>query len=972
MTKKTTKKSTILTLRIATAVLLSLIVVLTGVGIYFAFNKKGPSEPEAVVNPLDFATDTWDGETEDNSEFLSGEQLGNRGEHVYTINSASSFVYFVNLVNDENRAKEYNYFKDYTIYLNSNIDLAGHSIQSIGKQVTDGDITTSTFQGTFDGAYYSILNANIVGNGLFGYVENATIQNVGLYNATIDSTETYTGGIAGTAINTNISNVYVRLGSTKGSTVGGLVGSYISTNGTHTITNSFVDNTLIGDRVGTLIGYLDTNHTSQNAVTISNVYYTQNTNPVNSLYFEGTLEENFVTLTNVIYATDISQFSTWNYTSEYSANSDWCDYTYRENSTQLDFRFPLQTGFAKVFLNGSYIENTVTINGTTTDSSTLAESFNQVNANDTAEVHIIVEKVYVEEEAVAKANATLTVTPDVTTTLVRSEGNSENLIVGSSNSQLYIGEEEAQINTPKITLDGNIDHVKSNNQQSGALIYAQGEDLVVGSNVILQNNINNTTGYGGGLSVYNINNDYDPVTNTADTIVISPTVTNCEATYGGGMSIIGSTVDINNANVTNCHAENGGAVAIMDNGSVEQTDQQTLVRTYLNYGGDPTMPLERQSISGSAEIDSGYYCDNSSSLAGGAFYFSIYSSATVTFYSGSEISNNTGGSAGGAIDFYISSSSTSTSVELNIYDANITNNVAKSGGGIYASTSSNNPQVELNLSSTTISFNSARTGNGGGLYLSRIDTVNITDDGSYSEIASNTAYSAGGGIYVTGGTLTIETVIAGNTLTANRPSGGENIYMYGLSSNNAILYSYESISGESNNDARNYGIYNASSVNRIYLYYITMYDSGSSTIGYATGSSDSIPTWTSGTKTYTSTGEIEVWYPVYKSRVVTVNLNSNGGSLNSGETPRSILWGDSYGGTNLYDTSKVDITSSGLSLSSNIFTLNVTSSNTNQWFNFCTPFYNNQYIRPSSTYTVVLEVLSYSSSSNLGIVICSP
>ncbi|HJD05881.1 MAG TPA: hypothetical protein IAB72_03275 [Candidatus Onthoplasma faecipullorum] len=104
MNKNLTKKSTFLTLKIVTSVLLGLVMVLTGVGIYFTVNKKSPNEPEAIVNPLDFATDTWDGETEDNSSFLSGDKLGNRGEHVYTINSASSFVYFVNLVNDENQA----------------------------------------------------------------------------------------------------------------------------------------------------------------------------------------------------------------------------------------------------------------------------------------------------------------------------------------------------------------------------------------------------------------------------------------------------------------------------------------------------------------------------------------------------------------------------------------------------------------------------------------------------------------------------------------------------------------------------------------------------------------------------------------------------------------------------------------------------------------------------------------------------
>ena len=755
MTKKTAKKSTVITIRIATVVLLSLIVVLTGVGIYFSLNKKKPAQPDMVVNPLDFATDTWDGETEDNSSFLPGDKLGNRGERVYTINSASSFVYFVNLVNDEDRAKEYDYFRNYTIYLNSNIDLAGYSIQSIGKQITENGVTTSTFQGTFNGAYYSIMNANIVGSGLFGYIENANIQNIGLYNSTIDSTETYTGSIAGIAINTNISNTYVRLGSTKGSMVGGIVGAYISTNGPHEITNSFVDNTIIGDRVGALIGYLDTNHTSENAVTISNVYYTQNIDSINTLFYEGTLEENFVTLTNVIYATDISQFSTWNYTSEYIPTSDWCDYTYRENSISLDFRYPVQTGFVKVFLNGSYIENTVTINGETTDSTTLSESFNKVNANDTAEVHIIVEKVYVEEEAIAKANSTLTLTPDVETTLIRSDNNSENLIVGSSNSQLYIGEEQAQVNTPKITLDGNKDYVKTNNQQSGALIYAQGEDLIVGSNVILQNNINNTTGYGGGLSVYNINNDYDPVTNTADTIVISPTVTNCEATKnGGGICIIGSTTDINNANVSNCHAENGGGLAIITIGEEPVPEQQKLIRTYLKYGGDPVMSLARQTISGSTTISGGTYSGNSVYGGGGGLYISLNTTSTVEV-SSLTINDNSAPSGGGVYIGFGSRSGISTFVYLSstrVYDNTST---SSAGGGMYISYGSTNNStasgmVELrgmNIYSNKV--RSSSSGGGGGIYATASyynAGRNILSLAGSNNIYDNSGYN-GGGIY---------------------------------------------------------------------------------------------------------------------------------------------------------------------------------------------------------------------------------
>ena len=1003
VTKKTTKKSTILTLRIATAVLLSLIVVLTGVGIYFTVNKKSPNEPEAIVNPLDFATDTWDGETEDNSSFLSGDKLGNRGERVYTINSASSFVYFVNLVNDEDRAKEYDYFRNYTIYLNSNIDLAGYSIQSIGKQITENGVTTSTFQGTFNGAYYSIMNANIVGSGLFGYIENANIQNIGLYNSTIDSTETYTGSIAGIAINTNISNTYVRLGSTKGSMVGGIVGAYISTNGPHEITNSFVDNTIIGDRVGALIGYLDTNHTSENAVTISNVYYTQNIDSINTLFYEGTLEENFVTLTNVIYATDISQFSTWNYTSEYIPTSDWCDYTYRENSISLDFRYPVQTGFVKVFLNGSYIENTVTINGTTTDSSTLAESFNQVNANDTAEVHIIVEKVYVEEEAVAKANATLTLTPDVETTLIRSDNNSENLIVGSSNSQLYIGEEQAQVNTPKITIDGNKDYVKTNNQQSGALIYAQGEDLIVGSNVILKNNINNTTGYGGGLSVYNINNDYDPITNTADTIVISPTVTNCEATKnGGGICIIGSTTDINNANVTNCTAENGGGISIMGANDADLTSTTALMSGYFKYGGSEASFLATKVITGSASVYNTTISNNTSNAYGGGVHCTFTSSdvtvtlsncnissnkapnggggvyiapgkvyksvsgVNVNFYSTSVNSNSVTGTTGGACNgggiyiYYYNSTGYSVGLTVSVRYG-VTNNTAYSyGGGIYAYDNAYSSSNKLNLEyGAYIRGNSLKysTSRGGGVYANCV----YVDFNGGSKIYENSAYY-GGGIYFANGSCYLGATTSDNIYDNNATSYGDNVYAESTS-RTTYLYCYANISSSSSSKCRSYGFYvkKGSYSIYVYLYYASYYaSSGKEFIGYSTSSSASTASWTSGTKTYSSTQTISSWYPVFASvnSTMRVTFNGNGGTV-SGSTTRNVMENDTYGGKNLYKVDEVSTTNSSFYRSGSSLKGSITiSPGGSSTIYFRIPYSSSSadYFLKNTTYTAVLDL----------------
>ena len=949
MNKSTTKKSTKIAIRTVAIVLMCLLVALTSVGIYFATRKKEPITPEVIVDPLEFATDKWDGETVDNSEFLSGDKLGNRGDHTYTINSASSFVYFIGLVNDEDRAKEYNYFKDYTIYLNSNIDLSGYSIQSIGKKVTnDQDETISTFQGTFNGAYYSIMNADIVGNGLFGYVENANIQNVGLYNATINSTSDYTGSIVGEAVNSNISNVYARLGSTKGSTVGGIVGSFISNNGTHTISNSFVDNTLIGDKVGAIAGSVDTKTTSANAVTISYVYYTQQLDAINSFAFEGTAEENYVTLNNIINTNVSTDFSSWNYSSSYSIDADWCDYAFRENSTQLSFNFPIQTGFAKVFLNGSYIEGTITIGDTTTDATTLSQAFNSVEANQEAEINLIVEKIFMDEEAVAKANTTLTITPDVNTTLVRSNSNSENLIVGSSNSKLYIGEETAPTNSSTITIDGNIDYVKSNNIQSGSLIYAQGDDLIIGSNVTLQNNINNTTGYGGAITVYGINqqvgeDEYLPV-------AINANISNCEATTGGGVCVIDSIASFEGGTISNCHATgNGGNVAIIDSDAEENNQITTLVNTYIKYGGSQTSFL-RETISstnynfyneritgGSSTNGGNVYCSVSLNVRFEYCYIQtgtatsngggIYIGACKTFdIIDTFVSENTAsGNGGGLYTNYISGT---INVEFVDRDpgryAAFSGNAATSGGGLYLT------RGTLNLSNIAIENNTA-TSSGGGIYTG----------GSFSivncEIRENKALESGGGLYLhtawaSGESTVTDTEIA---LNAAATGGGAAIYLHTHGSvlftsdqdNNCGFINNSNLDSSGNEyDGNSYSLYIVkSSANLGYVevncrvdrgtfdelnggvllsgssastsdFYILNYYAYYSNyvLGYSTTKNSTTPTWTSGTKTYqttTASEVLEVWYAIYKTS--TVSFNPNGGSVST--TSKTVRYNSTYG-----------------------------------------------------------------------------
>lgn len=835
MNKSTTKKSTKIAIRTVAIVLMCLLVALTSVGIYFATRKKEPITPEVIVDPLEFATDKWDGETVDNSEFLSGDKLGNRGDHTYTINSASSFVYFIGLVNDENRAKEYNYFKDYTIYLNSNIDLSGYSIQSIGKKVTnDQDETISTFQGTFNGAYYSIMNADIVGNGLFGYVENANIQNVGLYNATINSTSDYTGSIVGEAVNTNISNVYARLGSVQGSTVGGIVGSFISNNGTHTISNSFVDNTLIGDKVGAIAGNVDTKTTSANAVTISYVYYTQQLDAINSFAFEGTAEENYVTLNNIINTNVSTDFSSWNYSSSYSIDADWCDYAFRENSTQLSFNFPIQTGFAKVFLNGSYIEGTITIGDTTTDTTTLSQAFNSIEANQEAEINLIVEKIFMDEEAVAKANTTLTITPDVNTTFVRSNSNSENLIVGSSNSKLYIGEETASTNSSTITIDGNIDYVKSNNIQSGSLIYAQGDDLIIGSNVTLQNNINNTTGYGGAVTVYGINqqvgeDEYLPV-------AINANISNCEATTGGGVCVIDSIASFEGGTISNCHAtSNGGNIAIIS--ASDQSDSQTLISTYIKYGGSQITPLREVVSSTNNEFNDMTISGGSATIGGNIYGYGSYN-VTIT---NCAIGNGSASAYGGGI--YFAYLTANISGNTKIYG-----NSANNGGGMY------------------ICYGSDSVFSGANCFFGKMS------NGNYS---SNKASVNGYNVYIAG--------YSSNPTTFSYTGDMDYNLIYETSNG----YTRKAL----------HGIYMSASTSTTAtctLNYCSLSDTGYRFLGYNIAANYTTASWTSGSKvTSNTTGDVGEWYAVFRGNNYKVTFDPNGGSVS--QTSKTVRYWQDYG-----------------------------------------------------------------------------
>ncbi|MFI3253690.1 MAG: GLUG motif-containing protein [Eubacteriales bacterium] len=160
--------------------------------------------------------------------------------------------------------------------LTADLDLSGVS------NWTPIGIYGKKFTGKFDGNGYTISNLTIykpksTHQGLFGYTNNATIDNVKLENCNVTGSN-YVGGLVGYAENsTTIKDCYVTGTVTGGRYVGGLVGNAENS----TIKDCYVTGVVTGssDCVGGLVGYAY-NTTIQNsyatgavtgAVTWSNV-----------------------------------------------------------------------------------------------------------------------------------------------------------------------------------------------------------------------------------------------------------------------------------------------------------------------------------------------------------------------------------------------------------------------------------------------------------------------------------------------------------------------------------------------------------------------------------------------------------------------------------------------------------------------------------------------------------------------------
>ena len=149
-------------------------------------------------------------------------------------------------------------FSGYTIELMNDIDISAKEWTPIGTE-------NSNFQGDFEGNNHTINGLKIGSEsapvleywfGLFGYIYNSSIRNVGVTNIAIYTSGYYIGGLVGYAYDSNIENCYATGNVTGTAHVGGLIGyGYFDYRKDINIISCYVTGDVTGTNlVGGLIG----------------------------------------------------------------------------------------------------------------------------------------------------------------------------------------------------------------------------------------------------------------------------------------------------------------------------------------------------------------------------------------------------------------------------------------------------------------------------------------------------------------------------------------------------------------------------------------------------------------------------------------------------------------------------------------------------------------------------------------------
>lgn len=239
-----------------------------------------------------------------------------------------------------------------------------------------------SFNGNLDGMFYEVQNLNISSSGnaaLFGTTTGGRIENLGIIDATISSSEkrSYAAAVVGDATNTTILNVYNENGSVSGKLAGGLVGHLQSGS---TLKSSYNTASVVATSAGGgLAG------TIENGSSIANCYNTGNVTgsgksygigfnigksaTISSVYNTGTeqsgalvydtsnvsLDHDFASSTSG--KQNASTYASWDISDDGTTNTTWR--IYEGQST------PYLTAFFKGDTTATYDYNYFTESGTT-------------------------------------------------------------------------------------------------------------------------------------------------------------------------------------------------------------------------------------------------------------------------------------------------------------------------------------------------------------------------------------------------------------------------------------------------------------------------------------------------------------------------------------------------------------------------------------------------------------------------------
>ena len=159
--------------------------------------------------------------------------------------------------------------------LTSDIDAEETATWNDGKGFSPIGNPNTKFTGTLDGNMHVIahlyINNTDLNQGLLGYINGATIKNIGLTGCTI-SAGNYSGGIIGAAESSNIEQCYITGSVTSsGNVLGGLAGHLYGSNMSQCYTDCTVSGTL---NVGGLVGISETNSVIEDCMVLGSTQST--------------------------------------------------------------------------------------------------------------------------------------------------------------------------------------------------------------------------------------------------------------------------------------------------------------------------------------------------------------------------------------------------------------------------------------------------------------------------------------------------------------------------------------------------------------------------------------------------------------------------------------------------------------------------------------------------------------------------